>query len=97
LFAGEHGLKFPVCQLNIDIELPTRIGEARRMVRWFKRLSTETKALHKQYIVGYSTIVMNGSSMRLRFYAINVGQPKCVAKFLDQSECRALIGSIYDE
>lgn len=94
---GSDGIPYPACQINAEITLPSALTDARQIVEWFKELNQETKPLRGQYLIGYSTIVIEKSEMRLRFYAINIGQIKCVAKFLNQTECHALIGSIYDE
>lgn len=85
-----------MCQVNIEITIPSKLSSARQFVQWFKQFNTKMKPLQRQYLIGYSTIVIESGEMRLRFYAINVGQTKCVAKFLTQSECRALIGSEFD-
>lgn len=94
---GLNGVEHPVCQLNIEVPLPSKIGPARQFVQWFKQLNAKIKPLERQYLIGYATTVMNKSEMRLRFFAINVGKAVCVAKFLNHSECRALIGSEFDE
>jgi hypothetical protein len=98
LSLGSNGVQHPVCQLNIEISLPSKLGSARQLVQWFKQLNTKMNLLQRQYLIGYATIVVDTDNvMRLRFYAINVGQIKCVAKFLNQSECRTLIGSEFEE
>ncbi|KAI6186677.1 hypothetical protein M3Y98_00158700 [Aphelenchoides besseyi] len=94
---NEFGLLHPPCQINIDIPLPIDLKKARELFHWFGQLSTTTRPLWQQYVVGFATTILYDSQMHLRFYAINVGQPYCVAKFLDRSECRPLIGTIYDE
>ncbi|KAI6236940.1 hypothetical protein M3Y95_00212300 [Aphelenchoides besseyi] len=94
---NEFGLLYPTCQININIPLPIDLKKARELFDWFGQLSTTTRPLWQQYVVGFATTILYDSQMHLRFFAINVGQPYCVAKFLDRSECRPLIGTMYDE
>jgi len=94
---GLLGIQYPVCQINVDVHMPSDLKGVRKIIRWFKELSIETKIFQQQYLIGYSTIVIENSEKRLRFYAINIGQTKCVEKFLNRSECRSLIGNVYDE
>ena len=95
--AGSNALANPVCQLNIDLPLTSSVLDAQRVVDWFRNISTHASNLKQRYFIGYATTVKMGAQTNLRFYAFNVGQARCVAKFLDRSECRPLIGSIYDD
>lgn len=94
---GPNSVEDPVCQLNVEMPLPAKLELAREFLRWFRQLSTNTKPVQGQYLIGYATIAVNRSKTTLRFFAINVSKAECVAKFLKQSECRALIASEFDE
>ncbi|KAI6195233.1 hypothetical protein M3Y96_01209200 [Aphelenchoides besseyi] len=105
---GPLALQYPACQLNIEIDIPTQLTELRQFVQWFQQLSTIRTAERNQYVIGYSTIIQSSESnrgrksksrsesWRLRFFAINVGQPHCVMRFFNEQECRPLLRNSWD-
>lgn len=94
---GQNGLAIPVCQLNFDVIVPESLDDLRAFVKWFKEISVSIQPHRSQFIMGHTVIFDSNKHRILRAFAVNVGNPTCVTRFLQRSECRALIATEFDE
>ncbi|CAD5225355.1 unnamed protein product [Bursaphelenchus okinawaensis] len=94
---GTHGIPIPPCQLNFRITIPKQLSDVKAFTRWLSEMAASLKPRYTQFVLGPTAISERNGVKTLQAYLVNVGNPTCVARFLQKSECRALIATEFDE